>query len=172
MKILSVIKKILYSSTFTFTVTMFAFMGIFELFYNDLELTSTKAVPLSHYPWILLFSLVVGILNNLLTSKLFNIYLRVAIHFAGIMGAIYLIFMQVFGLGQNSSGKLAVMAVIAILYAIVMLVSFALRKGFFALAGKMGATAAAGESKKKKDKKKAGKGEDSTKAESMFSDEE
>ena len=66
-----------------------------------------------------------------------NIYLRVAIHYIGVMGSIYLIFMQIFGLGQNNSGKIAVMAVLSIIYVIVMLVCFVIRKGFFAISEKL-----------------------------------
>ena len=69
MKALNVVKKIIYSTTFVFTVTVFVFMAMFAFIENDTTVTQTRAIPLSNYPWILLFSFIVGALDNMLTAK-------------------------------------------------------------------------------------------------------
>ncbi len=147
MNILLTLKRVAYSTAFSFMTTLFVFMGIFTLFYEDLSMTQTKAIPLSQYPWILLFAFVMAWLNHLLTSTLLNVYMRVGIHFCGTMAAIYLIFIETFKMGQSGSSKLSLMIVFSIVYAIVLAVSFAIRRG----AGLLASTIEKSQKKKAQD---------------------
>ena len=130
MKILSMIKKIIYSSTFTFTVTIFAFMAMLAVANDDPDKAQTLMIPMSRYPWILLFSLVVGALNNLLTSNVLPLGARLPIHAVGVLGAFYVIILRVFGLGQNGSGRFSVMLVAGIVYGIVLTAAYFIRRAF------------------------------------------
>lgn len=130
MKILAVIKKILYSGAFAFTVTVFAFIGMLSVANDDPIKAETLMIPTERYPWILLFSLIVGALNNLLTSKALPLGARLSIHATGVLGSFYFIILRVFGLGQNGSGRLSVMLVAAIIYAVTLAISYFVRSAF------------------------------------------
>ncbi len=130
MKILLMIKKILYSSTFAFTVTMFAFMGMLSIANDDPAKAQTLMIPLSRYPWILLFSVIVGALNNMLTANSLPLGLRLPLHGAGVLGAFYVIIIRVFGLGQNGNGRLSVMLVAAVIYAFSLTLAYFIRRAF------------------------------------------
>ena len=136
MKILSLIKKILYSSTFAFTLTMFAFMGMFAIANDDPVKAETLIIPTSRYPWILLFSVIVGGLNNLLTAKSVPLGARLPIHIVGVLGAFYVIIVRVFGLGQNGSGRFAVMFVAGVIYALTLTAAYFIRGAFIKRAAK------------------------------------
>ena len=134
MKILNALKKIAYSSTFVFTVTIFVFLGMFSIIEDNSQITQTRAIPLSNYPWILLFSVIVGALDNLLTAKRLPLAIRLPIHLCGVLGAFYVIILRVFGLGQNGRGRFSVMAVAVIVYAIILISAYFLRRAFSKLA--------------------------------------
>lgn len=150
MKILNTLKKIAYSTTFVFTVTIFVFCIVYTFFVEDTSLTHTKAIPISSYPWFLLFSLVVASLNHLLSSKLMPLLPKLAIHFVGVMAAVGVFFLAILGLGQTTHGKLSVMVVFAVIYAVVMLLVFLVRTAFLRVAGTL-------LGKEKKENKKEGK---------------
>lgn len=137
MKALNVVKKIIYSTTFVFTVTVFVFMAMFAFIENDTTVTQTRAIPLSNYPWILLFSFIVGALDNMLTAKKIPLGLRLPVHFAGVLGAFYVIMLRVFGLGQSGRGRFSVMVIIAIIYAVLLGSAYIIRRGMAALASKL-----------------------------------
>lgn len=148
MKALNVIKRILYSSTFVFTVTVFMFIAIYSIAGPESKASPTdldaaiqvKSIPLARFPWIMLFSLVVGALDNLLTVDRVPLALRLTAHFIGVLAAFYLIFLLVFGLGQTGHGKFSVMVVAAIVYCIVMVIVYAVRRGGLALIKKLSST--------------------------------
>ncbi len=130
MKALNQIKKIIYSSTFIFTVTVFI-MTLIYIFTQDETVTHTKAIPIDRYLPLYLFSLALGALDHLLVCKKMNLVLRVALHFAGGMTAVFVVFVLLFGLGgQTSYGKLSAMLVFAVIYAVLLCVCFLIRKGF------------------------------------------
>ncbi len=133
MKVLQLIKKIIYSSAFVFTVTVFMFMAMFSIVEDNAEMTQTRAIPLSNYPWILLFSFIVGALDNMLTAKRLPLALRLPVHFVGVLTASYVIILRVFGLGQNGSGRFSVMMVASLVYAVVLGAAFVIRRGIRAL---------------------------------------
>ena len=137
MNILKLIKKIFYSSTCAFTVTIFAISVAFSFVTNDQSLTFTKSIPLSNYPPIFIFSVVVATLNRFLTCNRVPLAVRVGTHFAGYMIALYVLFTATFSLGQTSHGKTSVMFVFAVIYAIVLAVSFFVRTGVKKLTSKL-----------------------------------
>ena len=108
---------------------LFSFMAMFSLIENDATITQTRAIPLSNYPWILLFSLIIGALNNLLTADKLPLTLRLPVHFVGTLGAFYVIILRVFGLGQHGRGRFSVMIIAAIVYAVVIGISYVIRRG-------------------------------------------
>lgn len=130
MKILNTLKKIAYSTALVFTVTIFVFCTVYTFFVDDASLTHTKAIPLSSYPWFLLFSLAVAALNHLLSSKLLPLLPKLAIHFVGVMAAISVFLLTILGLGQTNHGKLSVIMVLAVFYVIAMLLIFLVRTAF------------------------------------------
>ena len=130
MKILNALKRIAYSSTFVFTVTVFVFLGMFSIIEDNSQITQTRAIPLSNYPWILLFSVIVGALDNLLTAKSLHIGIKLPVHLFGVLGAFYVIILRVFGLGQNGRGRFSVMIVALIVYAIVLTAVYFVRLAF------------------------------------------
>ena len=136
MKILCAIKKILYSTAFSFTVTMLVFVAMFAIIEDDTAITQTRAIPMSNYPWILLFSFIIALLNHLLTSKVMPLGLRVPIHAAGVLGAFYVIILRVFGLGQHGRGRFSVMLIAAIIYALTLTAAYFIRRGVSKLAKK------------------------------------
>lgn len=136
MKILRQIKKILYSSTFAFTVTVFVFMAMFAIIEDDSTITQTRAIPLSNYPWILLFSVIIGSLNHLLTAKALPIALRLPVHTAGTLGAFYVIMLRVFGLGQHGRGRFSIMMIAAIVYALTLTAAYFIRRAMISLSHK------------------------------------
>jgi len=138
MKILNTLKKIVYSSALVFTVTIFLFCTVYTFFVEDTALTHTKAIPLSSYPWFLLFSFAVAALNHLLTSKLMPLLPRLAIHFVGVMAAVYVFFLAILGLGQTNHGKLSVMMVFAVIYAVVLLAVYLVRTAFLRVISALG----------------------------------
>ena len=137
MKALNTLKKIIYSTTFVFTVTVFVFMAMFTIIENDTTITQTRAIPLSSYPWILLFSFIVGALDNMLTAKKIPLGLRLPVHFVGVLGAFYVIMLRVFGLGQNGRGRFSVMITVAIIYAVVLGAAYIIRRGIAALISRL-----------------------------------
>ena len=136
MKILSQIKKIIYSSTFAFTVTVFIFMAMFAIIENDSSVTETRAIPLSNYPWMLLFSFIVAALNHLLTARCVPLAIRLPVHAVGVLGAFYLIILRVFGLGQHGRGRFSVMIIAFIIYIAVLSASYFIRRAIAALSAK------------------------------------
>ena len=136
MKILCAIKKILYSTAFSFTVTMLVFVAMFAIIEDDTAITQTRAIPMSNYPWILLFSFIIALLNHLLTSKVMPLGLRVPIHASGVLGAFYIIILRVFGLGQHGRGRFSVMLIAAIIYALTLTAAYFIRRGVSKLAKK------------------------------------
>ncbi len=128
MKLINTIKRIAYSSTFVFTVTIFIFMAMFAVIEEDASVTQTRAIPLSNYPWILLFSVIVGSLDNFLTAKSVPLALRLPVHFVGVMGAFYVIILRIFGLGQHGRGRFSVMLVAAIIYTVAVVIGYLHRK--------------------------------------------
>ena len=153
MKIFDITKKIVYSTALVFTLTVFVLMGALSVFVDGENLTQTKSIPLSNYPWILLFSFITGALNNLLTAKKIPLAARLPIHFIGVMAAFYIIFLRVFGLGQSGSGRFSGMVVFCLIYAVYVLLAYVLRRAFSALAKSI--TAASERSKKLKEKEKS-----------------
>ena len=137
MNILKLIKKLFYSATCAFTLTIFAFCIAFAFVVDDQSLTFTKSIPLSNYPPIFLFSVAAAALNHFLTFKRIPVAVRVGVHFAGYMIALYVLFMATFSLGQTSHGKTSVMIVFAIIYAIICAISFFARLGFKKLVDKL-----------------------------------
>lgn len=137
MKILTEIKKILYSTTFAFTVTTFIFMAMFALIEDDTAITQTRAIPLSNYPWILLFSFIVGTLDHFLTAPRVPLGLRLPVHAIGVLGAFYVIILRVFGLGQHGRGRFSVMITVAIVYSLTLTASYFIRRGMKALSSKL-----------------------------------
>jgi hypothetical protein len=109
---------------------MFVFLGMFAIIEDNSQITQTRAIPLSNYPWILLFSVIVGALNNLLTAKALPLALRLPVHLFGVLGAFYVIILRVFGLGQNGRGRFSVMAVAFIIYAITLTSAYFIRRAF------------------------------------------
>ena len=136
MKILSQIKKIIYSGTFAFTVTVFVFMAMFAIIENDASVTETRAIPLSNYPWILLFSFIVAALNHLLTARSVPLAIKLPVHAVGVLGAFYLIILRVFGLGQHGRGRFSVMIIAFIIYTAVLTASYFIRRAISALSAK------------------------------------
>ena len=137
MKTLYIIKRILYSTAFAFTVTVFAFLGMLAVANDDAATAQTMMIPLGRYPWILLFSAIIGSLNNLLTAKgALPLGARLSIHIVGVLGAFYFIIVRQFGLGQNGSGRLAVMLVATIIYAITLTCAYFIRRAFIKMAQK------------------------------------
>ncbi|MBQ2863101.1 MAG: hypothetical protein IJE84_02905 [Clostridia bacterium] len=136
MKILNQIKKIIYSGTFAFTVTVFVFMAMFAIIENDSSVTETRAIPLSNYPWILLFSFITAAFNHLLTAKRIPLAIKLPLHAAGVLGAFYFIILRVFGLGQHGRGRFSVMIIAFIIYAVVLTASYFIRRAVFNLCRK------------------------------------
>lgn len=137
MKTLNIVKKIIYSTAFVFTVTVFVFMAMFAFIENDTTVTQTRAIPLSNYPWILLFSFIVGALDNLLTAKKLPLALRLPVHFAGVLGAFYVIILRVFGLGQSGRGRFSVMITMTIIYAVVLGAAYVIRRAMASLISRL-----------------------------------
>ncbi len=132
MKILNAIKKILYSSTFVFTVTVFV-ITLFYKFTAEADTPDTSGIQMDKYLPLYLFSLVVGALDNLLTWKKLNLAIRVPLHFVGVMTSVYVVFITIFKLGQTSHGRFSVMLILSVVYAIILGVSFLIRVGFIRL---------------------------------------
>ena len=137
MNILKLIKKVFYSSTCAFAVTIFAISLAFTFVIEDQSLTFTKSIPLSNYPPIFVVSVAAAALNHFLTFKRVPVAARIGIHFAGYMIALYVLFVTCFSLGQTSHGKTSVMIVFSIAYAIVLLITFFIRMGVKKLFSKL-----------------------------------
>ncbi len=132
MKVLNTIKKILYSSTFVFTVTVFT-LTLFYIFSVDDATTDTSGIQMDKYFPLYLFSLVLGALNHLLTCKKIHFAIRLPLHFIGTLASVYVVFIAIFKLGQTSHGKFSVMLLLSIAYTVVLGIIYVVRIGFLRL---------------------------------------
>ena len=132
MKVLNTIKKIFYSSTCIFTVTVFI-LTLFYIFSVDNATTDTSGIQMDKYLPLYLFSLVLGALDHLLTCKKIHFAIRLPMHFIGTLASVYVVFITIFKLGQTSHGKFSVMLLLSIVYAVVLGICFLVRVGFLRL---------------------------------------
>ncbi len=136
MKVLNTIKKIIYSSTFVFTVTVFV-MALFYKMASNPDTPDTSGIQMDKYLPLYLFSLIIGALDHLLTWKKLPLAVRLGIHFAGTLASVYVFFVVIFKLGQTSHGRFSFMLISAIAYMIVLGICCLLRRGFLKLCGAM-----------------------------------
>ncbi len=134
MKILNTIKKILYSSTFIFTLSVFI-IAMFYSFTVDEYTLETKGIQMEKYIPLYAFSLILAALNHLLTYKRLSLGLRIPLHFIGTMASVYVIFINILKLGQTNHGKFASMLVLSLIYGAILGICFLVRTGFLRLCG-------------------------------------
>lgn len=117
MKFLPKIKAVLQNACVIFAVVTFVICALGALF-SDGKLATTFPALSGFF----LFSLILSLLNEILKIKKIHIALRIALHFIGTMICFYAVFIIVGAFSDKVSGKLIIMAVAALIYAIVALV--------------------------------------------------
>lgn len=136
MKLFPTLKKILYSTAFAFTVTVFCLIFIYASV-EEVDLLVVKSIPISHFSKLLLFSFFIGALNNFLTSSLLTRTLRLLIHFVFSVLSYYIVFLSMLGLGKNSGNTFTMISLSALIYAIIMTISYVARRGFISIYEKL-----------------------------------